>query len=279
MLALYFTGNGETGAHLAGSQNGFDWQALEASVLKPTPGMLIRDPHLTRFGEEFVMVFTTGWWGTDFGIATTKDLTTWSEIRRIPVMAETPGTLNVWAPESVVDPKTGELIVFWSSTVTGKFVETERKEGDLDGQGRPLNHRFYYSTSADLKTFSAPKLLWDPGFNCIDATMIEFRGQWVMIGKDETKAPKPEKRLFVATAPHPLGPWTMLKQRITGSDHWAEGPTAVEVDGKLRVYYDRYIDNRWGAIESADLKIWSDVTSRVKFVPSGRHGVVWRLNQ
>lgn len=274
MIALYFTGNGETGVHMASTDDGWTWNAETSSVIRPLAGMLMRDPHITTLKGEGVLVFTTGWWGTDFGIATTKDLRTWSEIRRIPAMKETPGTLNVWAPESVVDPKTGELIVFWSSTVPGKFTETERKDGDLDPERRPLNHRFYYTTSADLKEFAPPKLLWDPGFNCIDATMVQFKDQWVMIGKDETKAPTPAKNLFVATAPHPLGPWKMVKRGITAPDHWAEGPSAIVTGGKLRVYYDRYMDNRWGVIESENLTDWTDVSAKLKFVPGARHGVI-----
>lgn len=274
MIALYFTGNGESGVHMASTEDGWTWHPEVSSIIKPPPGVLMRDPHLTKFKDQAVLVFTTGWWTNDFGIATTTNLRNWSEIRRIPAMKETPGTLNVWAPESVVDPKTGDLIVFWSSTVEGKYKETERTDGDVDAQRRPLNHRFYYTTTSDLKEFSPPKLLWDPGFNCIDATMIQFKGQWVMIGKDETKAPVPCKRLFVATAPHPLGPWKMLKRDITAADHWAEGPSAIVVDGKIRVFYDRYMDNRWGIIESANLTDWIDVSARLKFVPGARHGVI-----
>jgi len=275
-LLLYFTGNGESGLHLAHSDDGFVWKKDSDSILKPLPGTLIRDPHLTMFNDKAVAVWTTQWWGTDLGIATTTDPKTFSPARRIDVMKDIPGTLNVWAPESVVDPKTGKLIIFWSSTVEGKFEETAHPDGDKDAQGRPLNHRFYYTTTPDLVAFAPPKLLWDPGFNCIDATMIKFRGSWVMIGKDETKAPKPAKSLFVASAPHPLGPWKIVKRQITSGDHWAEGPTAVVVGDQLRVYYDRYMDNRWGVIETKDLINWKDVSGKIKMIPGARHGTVFK---
>lgn len=276
MLALYFTGNGESGIHFATSEDGWSWTPEPAPILKPTEGMLMRDPHLVEFRKEGVSVWTTGWWGNDFGIASSRDLKEWSPVRRIPVMADTPGTLNVWAPEAVVDPKTGKLIVFWSSTVEGKFSETARTDGDKDAKGRPLNHRFYYTTTPDLKVFAPAKLLWDPGFNCIDATMIPWKGKWVMIGKDETKTPVPAKSLFVATSPHPLGPWKLVKRNITPAGQWAEGPSVIQIGDKLRVYYDRYMDNRWGAIESRNLTDWTDVSSKLKFVPGARHGVIFR---
>lgn len=253
MLALYFTGNGD-----------------------PLNGMLIRDPAIVKFRDQAVMVWTTGWWGHEFGLSTTRDFKEWTPIQRVPIMADVPGIRNVWAPEAVVDPKTGKLIVFWSSTVEGKFTETERSDGDKDGRGRPLNHRFYYTTTPDLKAFAPPKVLWDPGFNCIDATMIAWKDQWVMVGKDETKSPTAAKCLFVATAPHPLGPWQLVQRRITGADHWAEGPTIVDLGDRLRVYYDRYMDNRWGAVESSDLVTWKDVGDVVRFVPGGRHGSIFR---
>jgi len=276
MLALYFTGNGESGVHLAKSADGWLWKAEASSILRPLPGMLMRDPAIVKFKGQSVMVWTTGWWAKEFGLSTTKDLKTWSPIQRVPVMEDVSGALNVWAPEAVVDPRTGKLIIFWSSTVEGKFTETERADGDKDAKGRPLNHRFYYTTTPDLKAFAPPKLLWDPGFNCIDATMIPWKNQWVMVGKDETKSPTPAKCLFVATAPHPLGPWQVVQRRITESGHWAEGPTIVDLGDRLRVYYDRYMDNRWGAVESADLVTWKDVGDGVRFVPGGRHGLIFR---
>lgn len=276
MIALYFTGNGETGAHLATSVDGWTWQPLLTPILRPPTDTLLRDPAVVKFRNQAVMVWTTNWWSLEFGLATSldPDLKMWSAPRRVPVMDSMPGTLNVWAPEAVVDPKTGKLIIFWSSTVEGKFLETERSDGDRDAKGRALNHRFYYTTTPDLLAFAPPKLLWDPGFNSIDATMIEWKGQWVMIGKDETKVPTPAKCLFVATAPHPLGPWKLIKKRITAEGHWAEGPTVVNLGDRLRVYYDRYMDNRWGAVESANLTDWTDVSEKVRFVPGGRHGAV-----
>ena len=51
-LFSYFLGNGEDGLHLAHSQDGYHWSALDAgrSFLAPTTGRdkLMRDPSITR---------------------------------------------------------------------------------------------------------------------------------------------------------------------------------------------------------------------------------------
>jgi hypothetical protein len=94
-----------------------------------------------------------------------------------------------------------------------------------------------------------------------------------MIAKDETKAPAAKKHLFTATARSASGPFTVAAPKITGS-YWAEGPTAVQVGNTTRVYFDRYMEGRWGAVESADLTHWIDVSDRISFPKGARHGSV-----
>jgi hypothetical protein len=65
----------------------------------------------------------------------------------------------------------------------------------------------------------------------------------------------------------------MVENRITG-DYWAEGPTAIRTERKIRVYFDRYTEGRWGAVESADLKTWTDVSDKLVMVPGARHGTI-----
>lgn len=274
MIATYFLRNGESGVFLAQSDDGFVFVPVsENPILAPLPGQLTRDPHVLKTEEGWIMVWTTGWWTNSFGIARSNDGREWTDAMAIPVMENFPGTSNVWAPESMIDPDSGELIVFWSSTVEGAFPETERADGDKDDKGRPLNHRFYYATSREYGKFEPAKLLWNPGFNCIDATMLKIGGRYLMFGKDDTTAPSPAKFIFAAEARHPLGPWKIVQRRITG-DYWAEGPTAVSLGDKVRVYFDRYTENRWGAVESSDLETWLDVSDSVRFVDGGRHGTV-----
>jgi hypothetical protein len=46
------------------------------------------------------------------------------------------------------------------------------------------------------------------------------------------------------------------------------------VDGKTRVYFDRYTEGKWGAVESTDLITWTDISDKIQMVPGARHGTV-----
>ena len=277
-LATYFVDNGQAGVYLAISDDGFHFRPIvepNVPILQSEIGAdrLARDANI-MFGpdRQWHMVWTSGWWDKTIGLAHSKDLIHWTQ-QYVPAMVDIPGALNAWAPEMVYDVPTEKFVIFWSSTVKDRFSATARADGDTGPEGDPLNHRFFFTTTKDFKSFSPSRLLWDPHFNCIDLTMHHTRDGWLIFGKNETRAPQPAKYLFAATAPSPYGPFHMVSKRITG-DFWAEGPTAVRVEGKVRVYFDKYIDDRWGAVESTDLVNWTDVSDKVQMIPHARHGTV-----
>ena len=277
-LMAYFVDNGEDGVFLATSDDGLKFRPLlepNVAVMKSALGNngLTRDPCI-MFGpdRQWHMVWTTGWWKRTIGLAHSKDLIHWTQ-QTVPAMVDMSNALNAWAPEMVYDAATQKYVIFWSSTVRGRFASTARPDGDLGPDNEPLNHRYYFSTTTDFKQFSPSRLLWDPGFNCIDATLHHTREGWLFFGKNETRVPVPAKYLFAATSQSPMGPFHIVNPRITG-DYWAEGPTAVRVDGKIRVYYDRYTEGKWGMIESTDMKSWTDLSDKVQMVPGARHGTI-----
>jgi hypothetical protein len=45
------------------------------------------------------------------------------------------------------------------------------------------------------------------------------------------------------------------------------------------IYFDRYRENRYGAVVSGDLKTWKDITIRLKFPDGARHGTVFRVSE
>ncbi len=277
-LLSYFLGNGQDGVYLAESDDGLKFRPLvepNYPILKSTLGddSLSRDPCM-MYGpdRQWHMVWTCGWWKRTIGLAHSKDLIHWTQ-QYVPAMVDISNALNAWAPEIVYDPGTQKYVIFWSSTVKGRFASTARLDGDLGPENEPLNHRFYFTTTSDFKQFSPSRLLWDPGFSCIDATMKRTRQGWIVFGKNESRAPSPAKYLFSATAASPLGPFHLVSPKITG-DYWAEGPTVVRLDGKVRIYFDKYTEDRWGAIESADLKTWTDVSDKLQMVSGARHGTI-----
>src|SRR5262249_19745224 len=153
---------------------------------------LMRDPCVVRGPDgTFRMVWTSGWNENNIGYASTKDFITWSGQKEIPVMAREPTVRNCWAPEITFDDKRGEFLIFWASTIPGKFRETAgASESDY-------NHRMYCTTTKDFVTFAPTKLFYDPGFSVIDATFLNANGRHYLIIKDETRNP-PRKHLRMA---------------------------------------------------------------------------------
>jgi Arabinosidase BT_3657-like, N-terminal len=276
-LFTYFTKNGEDGLHLAWSRDGYHWEALGggASYLAPAVGKekLIRDPCVTCGPDGlYRMVWTCGWRENGIGYASTRDFVHWSKQQEIPVMAAEPRVRNCWAPEIDYDAKRGDYLIFWASTVTGKFPQTAgSSESDY-------NHRIYATTTRDFVTFTPTRLFYDPGFSVIDATILPADGRFYLIVKDETVKP-PKKHLRIASSDDLAGPYTDLGPPFTPPGLWVEGPTAIRIGGDYLVYFDAYIAKHYGAMRSRDLTTWEDVTSRMTFPGAGtplrmRHGTV-----
>ena len=83
-----FRGDGEDGLHLAWSGDGLTWTALKGDqsfLLPDVGGKLMRDPCIIR-GPDGVyhMVWTTGWWENNIGIAHSRDLIHWSAQQEVP---------------------------------------------------------------------------------------------------------------------------------------------------------------------------------------------------
>ena len=121
--------NGEDGLHLAHSSDGLRWTALnrDRSLLRPTIGKdrLMRDPSIVRGPDGiFHMVWTTGWHDQGIGVAHSEDLIRWSEQTRIGVMDHEPKCRNCWAPEIFYDDVQQQYLIFWASTIDGRFRET-----------------------------------------------------------------------------------------------------------------------------------------------------------
>ncbi|WP_345953790.1 glycoside hydrolase family 43 protein [Mucilaginibacter sp. PAMB04168] len=273
-LFCYFKGSSADGLHLAASTDGLKWQALkgDSSFLKPAVASdkLMRDPCILRGADGlFHMVWTVSWNDKGIGYANSPDLIHWSEQRFLPVMAAEKGARNTWAPEVTYDAATKQYMIYWASTITGRYplADTITEKG--------YNHRIYYTLTKDFKTFTATKLLYNPGFNCIDASILPFGKKFIMFFKDETVKPV-QKNIKIAYADKITGPYKQAGTHITG-DYWAEGPTALQKGKEWILYFDKYRNHKYGALTSTDLKTWTDISDQVQ-LPSGiRHGTVFKI--
>jgi hypothetical protein len=275
-LFSYFKDNGTDGLHLAYSNDGYKWQALkkDSSFLKPnvSSDKLMRDPCVIKGPNGiFRMVWTVSWTTKGIGYSSSKDLVNWSEQKLIPVMKNEDNVRNCWAPEITYDKKTKEYMIYWASTIRGRYLSKTQMSED------EYNHRIYYVTTKDFKTYSETKLLYDKGFNVIDATILPFGNKYVMFMKDETLSP-PEKNIKIAYSNNITGPYSSASKPITGN-FWAEGPTAIKINGKWIVYFDKYRDGKYGAVESKDMKNWKDISDKISFPQGTRHGSVFKISK
>lgn len=250
------------------SEDGLHWDSIPGVWLKPEVGLqkIMRDPSMVRTPDgTFHLVWTSSWRGDlGFGYANSKDLIHWSEEQFVPVMIHDTTTVNVWAPELFYDDVNSQLMVVWASCIPGKFehgIEDEKN-----------NHRLYYMTTKDFRTFSETKLLYDPGFSVIDAVIVK-RGKedYAMVLKDNTR---PNRNLKMAFAKSPQGPWGETSEAFTGN--FVEGPTVVELNGKYYIYYDAYGNKIYGAMSTVDFIHFNDETKNISIPQGHKHGTIFK---
>lgn len=249
------------------SQDGIHWDSIPGTWLTPHVGrqQVMRDPSIQPTPDGvFHFVWTSSWRGDlGFGYASSTDLIHWTDQRFIPVMRDTT-TVNVWAPELFWDDTRQEMMIIWASCIPGKFprgIEDEKN-----------NHRLYYTTTKDFQTFGETRLLIDPGFSCIDATLVKRgKGDYVMVLKDNTR---PERDLKIATASDPHGPWSEAGPPFT--EKLTEGPATVKVGDGWLIYYDRYGNKDFGAAFTRDFLHFEDWSHRVAVPPLHKHGTIFK---
>ena len=252
------------------SYDGINWNPIEGTFLAPEVGnqKVMRDPSIVKGPDgTFHLVWTSSWRGDKgFGYASSKDLIHWTEERFITVMDD-PTTVNVWAPELFYDDVKRQYMIIWASCIPGKFPDGLEDHNN--------NHRLYYTTTKDFKTFSKAKLLIEPGFSSIDATMVK-RGNndYVMVLKDNTRK---QRNIKVAFAKSPYGPWSEASESFT--DMFCEGPSTAYVDGWYYIYYDSYRQKIYGAHRTKDFKTFEDRTGSVKFPVGHKHGTVFMASE
>lgn len=245
------------------SDDGYHWTNVPGTFLGANVGASkqFRDPSLLRGPDGmFHLVWTAAWHGDlGFGCASSKDLIHWSEQQLVPVMTNEPTTVNVWAPEIFYDADGKEFIITWASTIPGRFPDKLEKHDN--------NHRLYFTTTRDFKTFTPGKLFLDPGFSVIDPFILKDGERYVLICKDNSR---PNLNLRVAFAKSALGPWKNMSEPFTRK--FTEGPCALKIGADWVIYFDAYRENVYGAARTRDFKTFTDITKEVSFPDGHKHG-------
>ncbi len=291
-----FTGHREPafdGLHLLYSYDGFKWDSLQGSWLTPeignkqatyfnyhsnqieeakyAPQSMMRDPSLLQGPDgTFHLVWTLGWSGDlGFGYASSKDLITWSEQRRIPVM-EGAKTNNVWAPELFYDETNEHFMIVWSSSILPEnYTEADRL-------GTNGCHRPYYTTTKDFVEFTPAKPFYDAGFNTIDGFIVKKEeGDYRLIIKDNRKPGYSD--LFCVEAASPEGPYSNPTEKFAPT--YSEGACCIKVGEEWLIYFDVYREYRFGAVSTTDFKSFTPIDDKIS-VPAGhKHGTVVKVKE
>jgi hypothetical protein len=274
-LFVGFKNNGEDGIYYAISPDGYNWTIAnqDRPVFHQTsPNGLMRDPFVQRGPDgTFHLVWTSSSNNPiTIGHCTSTDLINWTPSEPLDVLANEPAALNAWAPALYYEPNRKRWLIFWSSTIPGRFPGND--SGDSG-----LNHRIFYTTTPDFKTLAPAKVFFDPGYNVIDATLIQTGTNYHLIFKDERKTPQ-KKVLQIAEGKTIEGPWTNISPPI--SEPWSEGAAIIPVPGGYLAYFDHYAEpHHYGALFSTDLKTFIDATDRITFPRALRHGSFLRITQ
>ena len=291
-----FTGHREpalSGLHLLYSYDGYHWDSLQGSWLKPmignkapeyynyhsnkmepakySPASMMRDPSIVQGPDgTFHLVWTLAWAGElGFGYASSKDLINWSEQRIIPVMADEK-TNNVWAPEIFYDDVKEHYMIVWSSAI----LPENYTEADKLGQNGC--HRGYYTTTKDFVEFVPAKPFYDPGFNSIDGFVLKRgEGDYRLVIKDNRKPGYSD--LFCVEATDAEGPYTNPTEKFAPT--YSEGACAIQVGEEWLIYFDVYREYRFGAVKTTDFKTFTPIDDEI-FVPAGhKHGTIIKVKE
>jgi len=280
-LFSYFVGQRD-GLHLAYSYDGLKWTALNdnKSILTPTVGKdrLMRDPSICQGPDGvFHLVWTSSWTDRIIGHASSTDLIHWSKQDTIPVMMHQPKARNCWAPELFYDDASQTFYIFWATTIPGaKGVKTQ---GCLSEDN--YNHRIYYTTTRDFKSFSKTKMFFNPDFNAIDASIVKspINGDLIMAVKNENLNPPAKDIHITRTRDIKKGFPIQVSEAIHGKFR-CEGPAPLFVGDTLYVYYDVYGKGRFGVSMSTDNgNTWSDRSAELQLPKGIRHGTAFSVDR
>lgn len=223
-LFAHFIGEEKDGeqVYFSLSRDGLHWMDLNQGkpVLYSRTGTCgVRDPFLVRspLNGRIYLIATDlrieagyGWEAAreegsrSLIIWESEDLVHWSSERSCEVGI--PGAGCVWAPEAVFDKEKKAFLVF--------FASNTKKEGETEGK-----QKIYASWTEDFNSFSETFLYMERENHVIDTTILESRGRYYRVSKDET-----EKRLMLEVSDSLLGEFTRIDSPTLAGLKGVEGP-------------------------------------------------------
>ncbi|MGD9156466.1 MAG: AbfB domain-containing protein [Bacillota bacterium] len=250
-----FTNSSESNMYVYQSSDALNFTLLQGPAYTPPSG-LVRDPSIIRHTDGYYYIaYTTNWTGTNFGIARSSDLKSWTFVTNVDVKRS--GVYNTWAPEWFIDSDGSvNLIVSLSTASYANF--------------QPYK---FTALNSGLTSWSSGVALQGLSPNYIDTFIVKKGPTYHAFTKNETT-----KYIEHATATSLTGPYT-----FTGTGDWAgwgswiEGPALLRLaNGTWRIFFDKYTaPTGYYYSDSNDLNTWSSKATLPKGL-SGfvRHGTV-----
>lgn len=272
------------GLHLAVSTDGLNWTPVkkDSTIFHPGFGERFRDPTLIYDVKNPKLIHML--WTTErkdgFGIASSYNLTDWFDVMEVVINQHVEGVINTWAPELIWDEDNRQWVVYWGSSIEGKFPETEKLS-----KNPKANNRMYYAVSKDLKTWSAPALLQDFGFPSNDCYIYKLpvnhlRGKYIQFVKQIEK-PGSLAYIRMAYADSLLSKYKLADEYLTKKYKFSEGPCIFGAGDYFYMIVDLSQEHRMAMFRTKEVGVteWEDVTDIANFPLKAKHGCVLRISK
>ena len=266
------TTNGEN-VFYAVSKDGYNYEALNGGVPVASASQGTghsRDPYIMKAQDgaeyKYYMVATDANTTNNYnntGLHTwgSNDLITWDELANPQFATDKGGgsktiTNMCWAPEAIWDPVAGKYMVYFATNEADSAANESAK--------------IYYSYTADFRTFTEKKVLFDPGYGVIDADITPYGNGYVMLYKKEASSGTGAKKVWYTfkTGKSPSnsdGEYDAANAKIfeSVSNTQAEGPQVFPISGtsSYAVLVDYFSDGGFGFSYTSDFESYSKISA------------------
>lgn len=266
------TTNGEN-VFYAVSKDGYNYEALNGGVPVASASQGTghsRDPYIMKAQDgaeyKYYMVATDANTTNNYnntGLHTwgSNDLITWDELANPQFATDKGGSSKTitnmcWAPEAIWDPVAGKYMVYFATNEADSAANESAK--------------IYYSYTADFRTFTEKKVLFDPGYGVIDADITPYGNGYVMLYKKEASSGTGAKKVWYTfkTGKSPSnsdGEYDAANAKIfeSVSNTQAEGPQVFPISGtsSYGVLVDYFSDGGFGFSYTSDFESYSKISA------------------
>ena len=266
------TTNGEN-VFYAVSKDGYNYEALNGGVPVASASQGTghsRAPYIMKAQDgaeyKYYMVATDANTTNNYnntGLHTwgSNDLITWDELANPQFATDKGGgsktiTNMCWAPEAIWDPVAGKYMVYFATNEADSAANESAK--------------IYYSYTADFRTFTEKKVLFDPGYGVIDADITPYGNGYVMLYKKEASSGTGAKKVWYTfkTGKSPSnsdGEYDAANAKIfeSVSNTQAEGPQVFPISGtsSYGVLVDYFSDGGFGFSYTSDFESYSKISA------------------